>query len=101
MLLILGTGNSDVLRSYSRVLGFPVKDYKFFNFNDSVDKNTVNIFDFSGDLNFGIQKIREIKNSFPSFNFCSILTVPSGSNSEMINGLSKKVSENQTNDCSN
>ncbi len=87
------TGNSDVLRSYSRVLGFPVKDYNFFNFNDSVENNTVNIFDFSGDLNFGIQKIREIKNSFPSFNFCSILTVPSGSNSEMINGLTKKVSE--------
>ena len=37
---------------------------------------------FSGDINFGIQKIKEIKNSFPSFNFCSILTVPSGSNSE-------------------
>ena len=87
------TGNSDILRSYSRVLGFPVKDYNFFNFNDSVENNTVNIFDFSGDLNFGIQKIREIKNSFPSFNFCSILTVPSGSNSEMINGLTKKVSE--------
>ncbi len=87
------TGNSDVLRSYSRVLGFPVKDYNFFNFNDSIENNTVNIFDFSGDLNFGIQKIREIKNSFPSFNFCSILTVPSGSNSEMINGLTKKVSE--------
>ena len=87
------TGNSDILRSYSRVLGFPVKDYNFFNFNDSIENNTVNIFDFSGDLNFGIQKIREIKNSFPSFNFCSILTVPSGSNSEMINGLTKKVSE--------
>ncbi len=87
------TGNSDILRSYSRVLGFPVKDYSFFNFNDSVENNTINIFDFSGDLNFGIQKIKEIKNSFPSFNFCSILTVPSGSNSEMINGLTKKVSD--------
>tara|TARA_B100000963_G_scaffold360401_1_gene391159 strand:- start:2147 stop:3298 length:1152 start_codon:yes stop_codon:yes gene_type:complete len=87
------TGSTDVLRSYSRVLGFPVKDYNFFNFNDSVEKNTINIFDFSGDLNFGVQKIKEIKNSFPSFNFCSILAVPSGSNSEMINGLTKKVSE--------
>ena len=87
------TGNSDILRSYSRVLGFPVKDYNFFNFNNTNEENTINIFDFCGDLNFGIQKINEIKNSFPSFDFCSILAVPSGSNSEMINGLSKKVSE--------
>ena len=64
-----------------------------FNFNDDGSNNEVNIFDFSGDLNFGIQKIKEIKNTFPSFNFCSILTLPSGSNSEMIDGLSKKVSE--------
>ena len=63
------------------------------NFNDDGSNNEVNIFDFSGDLNFGIQKIKEIKNTFPSFNFCSILTLPSGSNSEMIDGLSKKVSE--------
>ena len=27
------------------------------------------------------------------FNFCSILTLPSGSNSEMIDGLSDKVSD--------
>ncbi len=87
------TGNSDTLRSYSRVLGFPVKHYNNFNFNDDGSNNEVNIFDFSGDLNFGIQKIKEIKNTFPSFNFCSILTLPSGSNSEMIDGLSKKVSE--------
>ena len=87
------TGNSDTLRSYSRVLGFPVKHYNNFNFNDDGSSNEVNIFDFSGDLNFGIQKIKEIKNTFPSFNFCSILTLPSGSNSEMIDGLSKKVSE--------
>ena len=52
-----------------------------------------NIFDISGDINFGVQKIKEIKNSFPSFNFCSILTLPSGSNSEMIDGLSDKVSD--------
>ena len=87
------TGNSDTLRSYSRVLGFPVKHYNNFKFNDDGSSNEVNIFDFSGDLNFGIQKIKEIKNTFPSFNFCSILTLPSGSNSEMIDGLSKKVSE--------
>ena len=87
------TGNSDTLRSYSRVLGFPVKHYNNFNFNDDGSNNEVNIFDFSGDLNFGIQKIKEIKNTFPSFNFCSILTLPSGSNSEMIDGLSKKVSK--------
>ncbi len=87
------TGNSDTLRSYSRVLGFPVKHYNNFNFNDDQSNDDVNIFDFSGDLNFGIQKIKEIKNSFPSFNFCSILALPSGSNSEMIDGLSKKVLE--------
>ena len=87
------TGNSDTLRSYSRVLGFPVKHYNSFNFNNGESNNDINIFDFSGDINFGIQKIKEIKNSFPSFNFCSILTVPSGSNSEMIDGLSNKVSE--------
>ena len=39
------------------------------------------------------QKIREIKNSFPSFNFCSILAIPSGSNSEMITGICEKVSD--------
>ncbi len=87
------TGNSDTLRSYSRVLGFPVKDYNFFNFNEQTENDAINIFDISGDINFGIQKIKEIKNSFPSFNFCSILTLPSGSNSEMIDGLSNKVSD--------
>ena len=87
------TGNSDTLRSYSRVLGFPVKHYNSFDFSNGESNDDINIFDFSGDINFGIQKIKEIKNSFPSFNFCSILTVPSGSNSEMIDGLSNKVSE--------
>ena len=88
------TKNSDILRSYSRVLGFNIMDYKSFNFNSiDNDKNVVNVFDFSGDLNFSIQKIREIKNSFPSFEFCSILTVQSGSNSEMINGICKKVED--------
>ncbi|MBF92093.1 MAG: hypothetical protein CMP34_04730 [Rickettsiales bacterium] len=88
------TKNSDILRSYSRVLGFNIMDYKSFNFNSVDDDNTVvNVFDFSGDLNFSIQKIREIKNSFPSFEFCSILTVQSGSNSEMINGICQKVED--------
>ena len=40
-----------------------------------------------------MQKIREIKNSFPSFNFCSILALQSGSNSEMINGICKRVAD--------
>ncbi len=88
------TGNSDVLRSYSRVLGFPIKDYKLFDFNfQENDDSKINVFDFSGDLNFGIQKIREIKNSFPSFEFCSILSVQSGSNSEMISSICDKVSD--------
>ena len=88
------TKNSDILRSYGRVLGFNIMDYKSFNFNSpDDDKSAVNVFDFSGDLNFSIQKIREIKNSFPSFEFCSILTVQSGSNSEMINGICQKVED--------
>ena len=88
------TNNSDILRSYSRVLGFGTQNYKSFNFNEVSDtENKVNIFDFSGDLNFSIQKIKEIKNSFPSFDFCSILTVQSGSNSEMIKGICKKVED--------
>ena len=88
------TKNSDILRSYSRVLGFNIMDYKSFNFNSTHDdKSVVNVFDFSGDLNFSIQKIREIKNSFPSFEFCSILTVQSGSNSEMISGICQKVED--------
>ena len=38
-------------------------------------------------------QINEIKKSFPSFEFCSILTVQSGSNSEMIKGICKKAEE--------
>jgi len=88
------TNNSDILRSYSRVLGFSSQNYKNFNFNDLPNnEEKINIFDFSGDLNFSIQKIKEIKNSFPSFDFCSILTVQSGSNSEMIKGICKKVED--------
>ena len=88
------TGLSDVLKSYSRVLGFNLNDYKTFDFKNYIDTSEwINIFDFSGELNFSIQKIKEIKNSFPSFDFCSILTVQSGSNSEMINGITKKVED--------
>ena len=88
------TGQSDVLRSYSRVLGLSIRDYKSFNFaNPDKENADINVFDFSGDINFSIQKIKEIKNSFPSFEFCSILTIQSGSNSEMINGICKKVSD--------
>ena len=88
------TGQSDVLRSYSRVLGFNISDYKSFEFKNYNEENDwINIFDFSGDINFSIQKIKEIKNSFPSFDFCSILTIQSGSNSEMINGITKKISD--------
>ncbi len=87
------TNNSDILRSYSRVLGFNIVDYKTFDFGSNIHDDKINIFDFSGDLNFSIQKIREIKNSFPSFEFCSILTVQSGSNSEMISGICQKVSD--------
>ena len=89
-----GTSHCDILRSYSRVLSFPIKDYKYFDFNQNQnDRSKINIFDFSGDLNFSLQKINEIKNSFPSFDFCSILAIPSGSNSEMIRGICEKVSD--------
>ena len=88
------TGHSDVLKSYSRVLGFSLNDYKSFDFkNHDSDDEWINIFDFSGELNFSVQKIKEIKNSFPSFDFCSILTIQSGSNSEMIDGITNKVEE--------
>ena len=88
------TGNSDILRSYSRVLGFSIKEYKSFNFLENSQENSdINVFDFSGDINYSIQKIREIKNSFPSFEFCSILAIQSGSNSEMIKGICEKASD--------
>ena len=88
------TGNSDILRSYSRVLGFSMKEYKSFNFLENSQENSdINVFDFSGDINYSIQKIREIKNSFPSFEFCSILAIQSGSNSEMIKGICEKASD--------
>ena len=88
------TGNSDILRSYSRVLGFGVRDIKSFDFLErDNDHAEINVFDFSGDINHSIQKIKEIKNSFPSFEFCSILTVQSGSNSEMISGICQKVAD--------
>ena len=88
------TGHSDVLKSYSRVLGFSLNDYKSFDFKNYSDNDEwINIFDFSGDINFSVQKMKEIKNSFPSFDFCSILTIQSGSNSDMINGITKKVEE--------
>ena len=88
------TGHSDILRSYSRVLGFSIKEYKSFNFLENSQENSdINVFDFSGDINYSIQKIREIKNSFPSFEFCSILAIQSGSNSEMIKGICDKASD--------
>ena len=87
------TGQSDVLRSYSRVLGLSIRDYKSFNFaNPDKENADINVFDFSGDINLVYKKLK-IKNSFPSFEFCSILTIQSGSNSEMINGICKKVSD--------
>ena len=82
----------DPIAEYSVFLS----NYNFFNFNDSIEI-ILKYFDFRR-FELGIQKIRD-KKSFPSFNFCSILTVPSGSNSEMINGLTK-VSD-QANGCSN
>ena len=64
------TGNSDILRSYSRVLGFSIKEYKSFNFLENSQENSdINVFDFSGDINYSIQKIREIKIHFRHLNF--------------------------------
>ena len=55
-------GQSDVLKSYDRVLGFNLNDYKTFDFKNYLDNSGwINIFDFSGELNFSIQKIKRLK----------------------------------------
>ncbi|MDC3091247.1 GTP-binding protein [Rickettsiales bacterium] len=89
------TNHSETLRGYSRVLGLKMKDFNSFNFNESSNNNVneINIFDFSGDLNFSLKKINEITNMYKSFNFCSILALQSGSNSAMINEVWSKVSD--------
>ena len=89
------TNHSETLRGYSRVLGLKMKDFNSFNFNENSnhDANEVNIFDFSGDLNFSLKKINEITNMYKSFDFCSILALQSGSNSAMINDVWSKVSD--------
>ena len=57
--------------------GFILNGYNVLQISDrDILHRNKNIFDISGDINFGVQKIKEIKNSFPSFNFCSILTLP-------------------------
>ena len=87
------TGLSDVLKSYSRVLGFNLNDYKTFDFKNYIDTSEwINIFDFSGDLNFSLSKIDHIKNNYRDFDFCSILSIQSGSNTTMINNIWKQVS---------
>ena len=90
------TSHSEILRGYSRVLGFSMKDYKTFDFNHTEkdnEKDVVNIFEFSGDLNFSLQKINEIRNNHKNFDFCSILALQSGSNSAMIDNVWSKVSD--------
>jgi flagellar biosynthesis GTPase FlhF len=88
------TSHSETLRGYSRVLGFKMINYNNFNFNKKENEsNSINIFDFSGDLDFSLNKINEIKNSYKDFDFCSILAIQSGSNSAMINNIWSKVSD--------
>ena len=90
------TNHSELLRGYSRVLGFRMKDFKSFNFNQITEQNekdVVNIFEFSGDVNFGLQKINEIRMNYKNFDFCTILALQSGSNSAMINTIWSKVSD--------
>ena len=88
------TNHSESLRSYSRVLGFPMSELKNFNFlaNKNNLSDNINIFDFCGDINFSIQKINEIKKNFKEFNFCSILAIQSGTSGKMINNIVSKVS---------
>ena len=88
------TNHSETLRGYSRVLGFKMKDFNSFNFNENFnnDVKDINIFDFSGDLSFSLKKINEIRNMYKNFDFCSILALQSGSNSAMINDVWNKVS---------
>ena len=85
------TNNSEVLRAYSRVLGFKLINFKNFQFLKNQNED-INIFDFSGDLNFSLSKIDHIKNNFKDFDFCSILSIQSGSNAAMINNIWKQVS---------
>ena len=88
------TNHSETLRAYSRVLGSNLIDISNFNFKDQPDlKQRVNIFDFSGDINLSLKKIKEIKETYKDFDFCSILALQSGSNSAMINNIWSKVSE--------
>ena len=89
------TNHSETLRGYSRVLGFKMKDFNSFNFNENFnnDVKDINIFDFSGDLSFSLKKINEIRNMYKNFDFCSILALQSGSNSAMINDVWNKVSD--------
>lgn len=77
------SSHSESLRSYSRVLGVPLIELKNFNFSND-ENNCINIFDFCGDFDFTIQKISEIKTNFKNFDFCSILALQSGSNSNII-----------------
>jgi len=85
------TNNSEVLRAYSRVLGFKLINFNNFQFSKNQNEG-INIFDFSGDLNFSLSKIDHIKNNYRDFDFCSILSIQSGSNSTMINNIWKQVS---------
>ena len=43
-------------------------------------------------MNFSLSKIDHIKNNYRDFDFCSILSIQSGSNATMINNIWKQVS---------
>ena len=83
------SNHSESLRNYSRVLGVPLIELKNFNFNN-IENNCINIFDFCGDFHFAMQKISEIKSNFKDFDFCSILALQSGSNSNIIKSVMEK-----------
>ena len=91
------TNHSEILRGYSRVLGFKITDFKNFSIHKTLDEadNQINIFDFSGDLSFSVDKINQIQDNNPELNFCSILALQSGSNSAMINNIWNKVKDIQ------
>ena len=86
------TSHSEILRNFSRVLGFPMKTFKDVSLSNN-NSESVNIFDFSGDIDFCLQKIKEIKNNYKEFEFCSILALQSGSNASMIKNVWAKVSD--------
>ena len=70
------TGHSDVLRSYSRVLGFSIQDYKNFNFNDKTStyaSGNGSHFDIGGYFNTGTYRYLPLVAGYYSFSMGVLL----------------------------